>query len=111
MGDEEFLKETFALFRDSAQEQMTAIAEAVKGHDAASLRDKAHSLKGSAATVGAERVASAARELERMGRDGDLAAAAGAAASLETELASACDLMRQFEAGEIAIPAPEPSRA
>jgi len=111
LGDEELLKETLALFRESAQEQMSGILEAVKTSDAALLRDKAHSLKGSAATVGAERVAAAARELERMGRDGELAAAAGAAGSLVAELATAGDLMRRFEAGEIAIPAPEPSRA
>jgi HPt (histidine-containing phosphotransfer) domain-containing protein len=41
------------------------------------LRERAHALKGAAATLGANRLAAACKELEEAGRDGDLERARG----------------------------------
>jgi two-component system sensor histidine kinase/response regulator len=45
-------------------EEMTQLADALVSDDLATLKDIAHSLKGSAATIGAERLAEAATVLD-----------------------------------------------
>ena len=63
---------------------------AVRQGDAETLRDHAHTLKGSSANVGAVMVAGAAGELERLARTGDLVAAE----AWLTRLADAVELTR-----------------
>jgi len=50
-----------------------AIAAAVAADDAEALVRPAHTLKSSSATVGAQRLAAASRELEMAGRSGSIA--------------------------------------
>ncbi len=103
LDDEEFLKETLALFRESAREQLEAIARAISGSAPDTLREVAHSLKGSSATVGADRFSAVAKELERMGREKDLTHAPVVLQLLRDEAKTAFGLMDEFVAGRISV--------
>jgi PAS domain S-box-containing protein len=68
-NDAQFARELIALFVTSAAETLARIAAALQGEiDSGSLRQLAHSLKGSAGTVAAVAVAAAASRLERLER-------------------------------------------
>jgi len=60
------------LFLRDAPERISAIRSAAGERDAESLRTAAHSLRGSAGTVGAVRMAALSKELEEMGASGAL---------------------------------------
>jgi HPt (histidine-containing phosphotransfer) domain-containing protein len=66
------LVQTFV--RDSAQ-RIEAIRSGIKTGDADMLRRAAHSFKGSAANMGAPRLADICRSLEELGRIGDTSSA------------------------------------
>ena len=69
MGNEfALLVQTF--IRDSAQ-RIEAIRAGVTGSDADGMRRAAHSFKGSAANMGAPRLAELCRVLEELGRNGE----------------------------------------
>jgi HPt (histidine-containing phosphotransfer) domain-containing protein len=55
--------------------------------DAAEFKSLAHTIKGAVDSCGAARAYDAAMVLERMGRQGDLAAAPAAYAALDREIA------------------------
>jgi two-component system, sensor histidine kinase and response regulator len=84
-GDEEFLNEVVALFRQDATRLLGEVRTAVAEGDAAGLRRAAHALKGSAGYVAARPTVEAARRLETIGAQGDLAKAASAFEDLERE--------------------------
>jgi len=71
-GDKDFLKEMLSEFLQLSGDQMSAIQQAIGGNDADTLTKQAHSIKGAAANLGAESVASVALELEMMGRKSQL---------------------------------------
>ena len=54
-------------FLQSSSENLAALAQAARNHDAIGLRAAAHSLKGSAGMLGAARVAALCRQLEVSG--------------------------------------------
>lgn len=58
------------LFLRSADEELEQVARAVADRDATSLAQRAHSMKSSAAHLGAEALAACYRELEKCGREG-----------------------------------------
>ncbi len=76
VGDEAIVEEICAIFLAETGPRLLAIERAAQDGDAEALRVSAHTLKGSAANVGAIAVASAAAELERLARGelGDLTA-------------------------------------
>ena len=62
------------------------IREAIAQGDASRLRHAAHTLKGAVGNFRARGAFDEAQRLETMGRDGNLASAAGACATLEKQL-------------------------
>ena len=95
-GDEELFETFIVLFIEDAAKQAADIESAIDHADAAGLERAAHSLKGAAGTMHAERVSAIARELEFVGKSGDLTESGAMLARLQTELES---LRRQVQAG------------
>jgi signal transduction histidine kinase/DNA-binding response OmpR family regulator len=72
MGDQRLLRQVVSLFVRDAPAQIEEIRAALQRRDVAALAMAAHALKGSAATIGAERLSERAGELETIARGGDL---------------------------------------
>jgi len=70
--DTAFLEKLIGTFRRDCDTYLENIRVAIKRDDAATLAEEAHGLKGAAAHLQAEAVRTAARRLEKLGRDGDL---------------------------------------
>lgn len=88
-GDIELYKDLlYALFQ-GVSGQYAALEAAVKKGDAAAMHHSAHSVKGLAATCGADRVAECACELEDLGRSSETSGANQAFANLEVAFQSA----------------------
>jgi PAS domain S-box-containing protein len=81
-GDEKLRGELAALFRQECPGWLAELRDAVAHGDANALRRVAHTVKGSAGTVGAPSAFEAARRLEAMARTGDLSGAGAACADL-----------------------------
>ncbi|MEM7349370.1 MAG: response regulator [Acidobacteriota bacterium] len=80
------LREIIEQFLVNANQQEAAIRSAVEQRDIAALKDAAHSLKGSSATVGAARMADICKELENAARQGSLEGAEERVRQLGIEL-------------------------
>mgnify|MGYP000895590178 CR=1 FL=1 len=74
-----------AFLRD-APHRLAAMRAAADAGDAEGLRNGAHRMKSSSATVGADRLAALCAELERLGRSGDVAGARSLLTTTEAEL-------------------------
>jgi HPt (histidine-containing phosphotransfer) domain-containing protein len=81
-GDPEFLAEIVNLFLETYPALLSEIENAVLNKDAAALGRAAHTMKGAVANFGARAVVDQAKELEMMGKSGDLEPANDAAQSL-----------------------------
>ena len=87
------------LYVENAPQLIDAIRRAIAAGDAPALQRSAHTLKGSSASLGAQRMAALCFELEKLGRDGTVEGALPIAAEVEQEfdrvrigLCSAIDL-------------------
>ncbi len=85
-GDRRLLREMLDLFLAECPGMMSEIRRAIEARDAEALRRAAHALKGSVANFGASRPVEAARTLEKLGIDRDLAGAAAALNALQIAL-------------------------
>jgi PAS domain S-box-containing protein len=85
-GDWNFLREVVATFRESYPRLLAQAGEAVRAQDVSTLKRSAHTLKGLVGSFGEHPAVQAARELERMGRDGNLLHAVDGLAALEREI-------------------------
>jgi CheY-like chemotaxis protein len=74
-GDRESLKDLIQSFLEEGPELVNRLRQAVAANEADTLRRTAHTLKGSAADFGAVALASLCREIEALGRAGEVAAA------------------------------------
>lgn len=83
------VSDVIATFLDESARLVTAIRQSVSGAGAAEARDPAHSLKSSAAALGATRLADACADLEVAAEAGDVAAAAGLGRRVQTAHAAA----------------------
>ena len=72
MSGDELINEVIDAFRDDAPRMIAAMQTALNTHDVESFRRNAHSMKSNADTFGATALAALARELEALGRAGDL---------------------------------------
>jgi len=104
-GDPAMLAELFSVFREEAAQRATTARSAAEAGDAEALRQAAHSLRGSSASVGARALADAAGAVEdelRAGRTHDLEALAvrleAALERTEDHLARASDegVLKEF---------------
>jgi signal transduction histidine kinase/DNA-binding response OmpR family regulator/HPt (histidine-containing phosphotransfer) domain-containing protein len=86
-GDRVLLRELIGVFLEHAPEWIRELGSALGRGDAAEVQRLAHTIKGAVDSCGAARAYDAAMLLERMGRQGDLAAAAAAYAALDSEIA------------------------
>jgi len=73
-GDEDMLATFLALLVEQSAADLPKIAQALGRGNAREVELLAHSLKGAAASLSAERVREAAYQLELIGRNGDLSA-------------------------------------
>jgi two-component system sensor histidine kinase/response regulator len=85
-GDRKLLRELIDVYLADSPKQRVRIRKAVAARDANELREAAHALKGAIANFAAKDAFNAALELETMGRDQRLGAAADAFARLEREV-------------------------
>lgn len=85
-GDRVLLEELFRLFVDECHNSMGQIQEAWRSRDTLMLGRLAHTLKGSSANVGANRVSDVALALEREARSGNLDNAPKLIADLKREV-------------------------
>jgi signal transduction histidine kinase/DNA-binding response OmpR family regulator len=72
-GDQALVREVVKVFLEDCPLQMAAIKAAVETRDARKMRTAAHTLKGGAGYLRATAVVEVARQLEAIGREGDLA--------------------------------------
>jgi HPt (histidine-containing phosphotransfer) domain-containing protein len=87
-GDEELLREIIAIFLEEYPLLMAEIRVAVSRSDRANLERAAHSLKGAVSNFGARTATDLARDLEAVGRTGELGGLAPIVSKLDLELAS-----------------------
>ncbi len=84
--EESDFDELLELLLEQLDKQVADIAGAIERSDAPELRNQAHSLKGAAATLGAERVRDVSYQLEIMGEQDNLAEAPFSLAKLQREV-------------------------
>ena len=85
-GDRAFLRTLVETFRADCRASMDALRTAVAAEDPDAIEQAAHQLKGAAGNLRAGPTREAARRLERMGAEGNLAEVADALAVLEREV-------------------------
>jgi HPt (histidine-containing phosphotransfer) domain-containing protein len=100
-NDESLLREVTDIFLEQTPNLLARLHEAIASQAAEVLERTAHSLKGELAYVGSS-AADHAGELERMGREHDLAEASGRLASLEAEVTSLMAAVRRDVRGDSA---------
>ncbi|MEW6326132.1 MAG: response regulator [Thermodesulfobacteriota bacterium] len=87
MGDREFLEGMLQQFTTNTSKHVETLRVALEQSDAEVLQREAHTLKGAAANLSADRIAAVALRLEQMGRDRKLLAGEQTLRELEDELA------------------------
>jgi HPt (histidine-containing phosphotransfer) domain-containing protein len=85
-GDRELLKEMAELFLEEFPRFLSDIQTALSNNDPQTLTYAAHTLKGSVGNFAAAETVEAARQLEQIGRHGDLSEAAAVLVRLEDAL-------------------------
>jgi HPt (histidine-containing phosphotransfer) domain-containing protein len=86
VGEPDLLAELVEIFVEDASARLRALREALERSDAESLKQTAHALKGSAANLGARRMAHIAARIEKLtGDSGDLMEVAGLLEELQRE--------------------------
>jgi CheY-like chemotaxis protein len=84
-GAEDLAGKVARLYLQDAPVSLSALRAAVAGRDARGVRDAAHRLKSGSGNVGARTLARLLEDLERLGREQDLAGAAALLARVEAE--------------------------
>ncbi len=74
-GDAEFCAELLGEFLSQTPELIARLEQAIEAGDAPQVRQVAHTLKGSARSIGADSFAQYAAQLENLGRSGELSEA------------------------------------
>ena len=82
-GDEQIAAQLCAVFLDDAPKRLAVMARAVAAGDARALQTAAHAFRGAASVFDAADVVAAARRLEQLAADGDVAAGAAVWPDLE----------------------------
>ncbi len=94
-GAGEILKSIVAIFETSTHELMQELHEASREGQAVRLAQAAHSLKGSAANLGAVLLSAVAHELETIGNAGELGQAEQGIVRARQELSVALSCLHQ----------------
>jgi CheY-like chemotaxis protein len=99
-GDESLLSELVQIFLEESPQQLARLQTALETGDPEMLERAAHSLKGELDYLGLSDSAQKARDLERMGREHSLLAAAELLAKLQAELSEATSAIREAQDGK-----------
>lgn len=83
-------------FLQDAQERLRKLSEAADGSDPASLRNIAHSFKGSCINIGAPALADCCFAAEQAGREGDLSDSGHHIAAIEAELGAVREELKRY---------------
>ena len=97
-GDAEFAGELIQMFIESGDAVLRDIRDALQRGDALAVRQAAHSLKGSSASMCARATSEAAALLEAAARSGDITELASLESRLRSETSRAMDFMRARQA-------------
>jgi len=95
-GDADLYRQVVELFRDDANAQLAALESALTSGDYPTGRRIAHTLKGTAASVGALRLRAAAYVLESACASGNPSAVANALPALKDEIGAAQRVLGEF---------------
>ena len=86
-GDEDILKEVIGVFLEyDYPDQFSRLKDGIDRHDAQTVKEAAHSIKGAVSSFGSKVLTGTALELEEMGRNNDLTGAPAALRELEEEV-------------------------
>jgi HPt (histidine-containing phosphotransfer) domain-containing protein len=89
--------ESIDLFMDSSSARLKSLKEAVASKDAAQIMAEAHALKGVVGIFSPGEVMDAAKDLEFMGRNNELAGVDAALAKFEGLLAELSSILQQWK--------------
>ncbi len=92
----DFLKRLFEVFIRDEPARVLKIREAFEANQFDELKYLAHSLKGAAATMGADRVRSACLKLEKSALEGEIAIIEADLNTLDHEMKEVYDFMTDF---------------
>lgn len=93
--DPHMLDEIIHMYLETSEELMDTLVQASKhADDLDDVRIAAHTLKGSSANVGAQRVAEACFNVESIARTGNVDGLEPALANLQQEFAHACQALK-----------------
>jgi HPt (histidine-containing phosphotransfer) domain-containing protein len=95
MGDEEIAREVAGVFLADTPKQIAVLRGYLETGDAKGAERQAHSLKGSSANVGGERLRAAAFALEQEAKAGNLAAGKARLITLESHFAALQQAIKQ----------------
>ena len=99
-NDMALFTELLKVFYDKIRKQLQTLDVSVKEGNSAMVLMEAHSIKGAASTLSADKIASLAYQLEKMGREGDLTGADDILRDMETSI----EKLQEFVTdGEIVI--------
>ncbi|HEV8000381.1 MAG TPA: response regulator [Planctomycetaceae bacterium] len=97
-GEEQLLDEVIQLFLSDAPSRLAEVRASLEQGDPKRLQIAAHSLKGAAGYVGAERTSAQALKLEELGQKGDLSPALDEYRQLEHEIEQLRQAIADFNA-------------
>lgn len=99
-GDQEFLKELVETFFEDAPGQFTNLHEGLENGNAEVFRRAAHSLKSNSASFGAMHLSQLCKQLEEIGKSGELLSAAPLIAKAELEYAQVRTELEEITHGQ-----------
>ncbi len=97
--DPELLREIVGIFLEDCPRMVGDLRAAVAARNGEALRRGAHTLKGSVEVLGANAVATAAKDVEQLARAGDFAGAAAAFARVDEEVKRLVPVLEELLAG------------
>jgi CheY-like chemotaxis protein len=106
LGDPKLLLEVIDLFLAETPSAVNQLRAALRRPDWKAGQVIAHTLKGSASNLGADRLASLFREIEHQAKAGVVPQAAAKLQTVDQELAAACEALRLIRARDTAAAAP-----
>lgn len=99
-GNRELLREVVAMFLDAFPAQQAALGAAIGRGDVAEVTRWAHTIKGSVAFFASAPIVDLARDLESMGRAGDLSGAPETKAALDAMMVKLATALTAYAAAD-----------
>jgi signal transduction histidine kinase/DNA-binding response OmpR family regulator len=93
-GDESLLHELLTIFLEESPKQLNSLQLAIESRNLEEVERTAHSMKGELGYLGLANAAQTAKDLERLGHEGNLQPVAGLLVALKTEVSAVSKVMR-----------------